>query len=106
MSEVAYEPKSGYEDPDALGTVFVNDTTEVNVREKLKDGGGVLITDDPLIIAALDRYEPLKRISVSRAEEKQASDATATDTGTDTTPDTEKSGITTTVGSKSGKAKS
>lgn len=74
MSErAAYAPKEGFKDPDQLGAVFVNDEGDINVREAVASSDefgpkGYIITDDPNQIAALDRYEPLKRVSVSDAE--------------------------------------
>jgi len=66
MSEqVAYRPKAAFEDPDALGAVFVNDQTEVNVRDLVTASpDGVFVVSDPAVIAVLDRYEPLKRAAV------------------------------------------
>lgn len=67
-------------DQDSVGTVFVSDEGDLNVREALASGDafgreGVLITDDPAQIAALDRLAALKRVSLqdAEAEPKKAS---------------------------------
>lgn len=69
MAQAAFAPKSGFEDPDALGTIFVSDSAEFNVREAVEAGGGTIVTEDPAVIAALDNYHALKRVSVSSATE-------------------------------------
>jgi hypothetical protein len=69
MEQAAFAPKAGFDDPDALGTICVSDNTEINVREAVEAGGGTIITDDPRVIAALDNYAALKRVSVSSAED-------------------------------------
>jgi hypothetical protein len=61
--QVAFAPKERFSDLDQLGTVFVNDELEINVREEVAEHGGV-VTDDPWAIRVLDRYEPLKRVAV------------------------------------------
>jgi hypothetical protein len=70
MAQAAFAPKSGFEDPDTHGTIFVSDGVSINVRDALTEGGGTIITDDPALINVLDAYEPLKRVSVSAAEEQ------------------------------------
>jgi hypothetical protein len=75
MSErAAFAPKERFSDPDSLGAVFVNDEGDLNVREAVASSDefgpkGYVVTDDPNQIAALDRYEPLKRVSVSDADD-------------------------------------
>jgi hypothetical protein len=68
MTQVAFTPKVAYAHPDALGAVYVNDTTEVNVRALFEDStDGILVFDeeaDAAAIAKLDAYEPLKRVAV------------------------------------------
>jgi hypothetical protein len=66
MSEqVAYRPKAAFSDLDALGAVFVNDQTEVNVRELVAASpDGVFVVTEPAVINVLDKYEPLKRAAV------------------------------------------
>ena len=69
----AYAPKERFSDPDSLGTVFVSDEGDINVREAVASGDehgpkGFVVTDDPAVIAALDRYEPLKRVALADAE--------------------------------------
>jgi hypothetical protein len=61
-TQVAFALKAGY-DLDSVGSVFVNNQTDVNVRAELGDADGVLVTDDPQVIAVLDGYEQLKRVS-------------------------------------------
>lgn len=68
----AFAPKAEFSDPDSLGTIFVTDAGDFNVREAVKEGGGVIIATDPRLIERLDAYEALKRVSVDRAEETQA----------------------------------
>jgi hypothetical protein len=70
----AYAVKERF-DEDSLGTVFVSDAGDLNVREAVAAGdaygpAGFLVTDDPNEIAALDRYEPLKRTTLQEAEKK------------------------------------
>jgi hypothetical protein len=70
----AYAVKERFEE-DSLGTVFVSDAGDLNVREALGSGeshgpAGFIVTDDPAEIAALDRYEPLKRTTLQEAEKK------------------------------------
>lgn len=60
-------------DEDSLGTVFVSDAGDLNVREAIASGenygaAGVIVTEDPAEIAALDRYEPLKRTTLQEAD--------------------------------------
>lgn len=66
---VAFCPKSGYEDPDGLGAVFVNDSTEVNLRAEVAKGKGYVVTDNPAIIQRLDNVAFLKRVSLAEAED-------------------------------------
>ena len=70
MGQVAYRPKAAYEDPDSLGTVFVNDTTEVNVRELVASSadGVFTVEETPDVIRALDAYPALRRASVAKAQ--------------------------------------
>jgi hypothetical protein len=70
----AYAVKERFED-DSLGTVFVSDAGDLNVREAIASGdthgpAGFLVTEDPNEISALDRYEPLKRTTLQEAEKK------------------------------------
>ena len=87
MALTAFAPKEAFSDPDALGTVFVHDDLEVNVREEIKKGKGFYTTDDEKVIERLDRYEPLKRVAVSEVEKarapRQSSRATASTTDGD-----------------------
>ena len=68
---VAFAPKVEYSDPDCLGTIFVSDSATLNVREAVQEGKGYVVADDPETIAALDRYEAMKRVSLSEVEAKQ-----------------------------------
>jgi hypothetical protein len=71
VTAVAYTPKAGYTDLDALGTVFVNDSTTVNVRELVEGSpNGVFVVDDQATIARLDKYAPLKRTALAKAYEE------------------------------------
>jgi hypothetical protein len=64
-AEVAYRPRAAFSDPDCLGTVFVSDTVEVNVRELVQGSAdGTFVVSDPAVIAKLDEYPALKRASV------------------------------------------
>lgn len=69
---VAFAPKVEFSDPDALGTVFVNDTMDFNLREALEDGNGYIITDVPAVISRLSTYDPLKSVSLQEAQDAQA----------------------------------
>lgn len=78
MSErAAYAVKERFSDPDSLGTVFVNDEGDLNVREAVQGGNGYIVTDNTAQIAALDRYEPLKRVALSEAEGAQSAEPLA-----------------------------
>jgi hypothetical protein len=70
----AYAVKERFED-DSLGTVFVNDAGDLNVREAVASGdsygpAGYLVTEDPAEIAVLDRYDALKRTTLAETEKK------------------------------------
>lgn len=72
----AFAPKERFSDPDSLGTVYVSDEGDLNVREAVASSDdygreGYIVTDDPAVIAALDQYEPLKRVTLSEAEKPQ-----------------------------------
>lgn len=79
--QVAFAPKADFQDPDCLGAVFVNDSTEINVREAIKAGKGYIVTDDDAIIQRLDKYEPLKRVSLAEAQKSKPSRAAASSGG-------------------------
>jgi hypothetical protein len=65
VNEVAFTPKASYRDLDSLGAVFVNDTTEVNVRELVAAStDGTFVVTDPAVIATLDRYPAVRRAAV------------------------------------------
>jgi hypothetical protein len=79
----AYAVKERFEE-DSLGTVFVSDAGDLNVREALASSdthgpAGFLVTEDPNEIAALDRYEPLKRTTLQEAEKKASRARTTSD---------------------------
>jgi hypothetical protein len=63
--QVAFAPKVGV-DNDALGVIFVNDTTEVNVRALVEDSsdGVFVVPGTSPAVRQLDAYEPLKRVAV------------------------------------------
>jgi hypothetical protein len=72
----AFAPKERFSDPDSLGTIFVSDEGDLNVREAIqgyvRGPVGYIVTDDPAQIAALDRYEAVKRVSVTEVEQAEA----------------------------------
>lgn len=70
MERAAFTPKASA-DLDCLGAVFISDEGDLNVREAVENGKGYIVSDDPAVIAVLDRYEPLKRVSVTEAEQAQ-----------------------------------
>lgn len=77
----AFAPKERFSDPDSLGTIFVSDEGDLNVRDavasdELLGPAGFIVTDDPAQIAALDGYEPLKRVNVPepKSARKKADD--------------------------------
>jgi hypothetical protein len=43
-----------------------------NIAERLKDGGGTIVTDDPLEITYLDDVRVLKKVAVPKRERKPA----------------------------------
>jgi hypothetical protein len=80
MSEVAFAPKAGVV-ADQLGTVFVDDGPDLNIREAVFSDGetridrtrpapeGYLVTSDPGVIRKLDEYVHLKRVALSEVED-------------------------------------
>lgn len=75
---MAYAPKVAFQDPDALGAVFVSDEADFNVREAVTNSphkDGTFVVSDPRVIARLDAYEALKRVAVpeEKTEEKKSS---------------------------------
>lgn len=68
----AFAPKQEFSDPDCLGTIFVNDTSDLNVREAVARGKGYIVTADPDAIRALDSYPAVKRVSLTEAEHASA----------------------------------
>lgn len=67
MSDIAYAPKAGREDPDHFGAVFVNDFKDLNVRQALADGNGYIVTSDPDEQRALDSVDSLKHVTLDEA---------------------------------------
>ena len=76
-NEAAYVLKDSYDPEDFAGSVAVGDKT-LDVKERLEEGGGTILTDDPQEIRSLDSYPALKRTAVSAAKE-----------GAESTPDEE-----------------
>lgn len=74
MSEVAYAPKAGREDPDHFGVVYVNDQKTINVREALEAGNGYVVTGDPDEQRALDTVDSLKHVTVAEARGEMPKD--------------------------------
>lgn len=75
MSDVAYAPKEAYRHPDALGALFVNDSTEVNVRalvEASQRDDGAFVVSDPAVQNVLDAYPAVKRVSLADEAPKTA----------------------------------
>lgn len=73
-------------DEDSVGTVFVSDAGDLNVREALTSGdsygkAGVIVTDDPAEIEALDRVGALKRVTLQDAEKGSAKQPQRASTG-------------------------
>lgn len=81
--QVAFTPKESFKDPDCLGTVFVSDTGDFNVRQAVQDGKGYIVVDDPDVIAVLDRYPALKRVAVSEAQKSAKAPARPGSSGDD-----------------------
>jgi hypothetical protein len=84
MERAAFAVKERFDD-DSLGTVFVSDAGDLNVREAVGSGesygpAGFIVTEDPAEIAALDRYEPLKRTTLQEAEKKAGGGSSRTST--------------------------
>lgn len=64
--QVAFAPKANVH-PDQLGAIFVNDSTEVNLRELVLNSpydDRAFIVTDPAIEAVLSKRDELKRVSV------------------------------------------
>lgn len=74
MADVAYEPRSGFED--VSGSVSLPDGSAYDVGEALKDGPIVLHPDkapeERFIAEALDAFPGLKRAEVPKAERSSA----------------------------------
>lgn len=61
----AFAPLPEYRHPDALGSVYVNDTTEVNLRELVlasPHDNGAFAVDDPRVEAVLARHPCLQQV--------------------------------------------
>lgn len=68
MSKVAYELRAEYEDTGFGGVLaYGPDRHSFDVAENLDAGGGKIVTDDHLLIAALDQYPALKRTTAGDA---------------------------------------
>ena len=67
MSETAYAPKAGREDPDHFGAVFVNDFKSIDVRAALQEGNGYIVTADPDEQRVLDLVDNLKHVTLDEA---------------------------------------
>lgn len=81
MSQSAAYALKASLDLDAVGSVFVHDRLEVNIREELENGGGYVVSDQPAVIARLDTVDALKRVSLEEAQssrEKKAPEKKAT----------------------------
>lgn len=64
--QVAFAPKAGVHE-DQLGTIFVNDSTEVNLRELVLNSpyeDRAFIVTDPNVEAKLSQRDELKRVVV------------------------------------------
>lgn len=64
--EVAFAPKAGVHE-DQLGAIFVNDATEVNLRDLVLASpyeDRAFIVTDPAVEAKLSEREELKRVAV------------------------------------------
>lgn len=64
--QVAFAPKA-HVHVDQLGAIFVNDSTEVNLRELVLNSpheDRSFIVTDPAVEAVLDKRDELKRVSV------------------------------------------
>lgn len=81
--QVAFTPKESFKDPDSLGTIYVSEEGDLNVREAVVKGKGYIVAEDPELIAALDRYEPLKRASIEAAEKASKQKAPSRSSGDD-----------------------
>lgn len=76
METRAYELREGV-DPELFGgSISTPDGMSWNVGDALKDGGGVIVTNDDFLKAALDAYEPLKRAVVPATGEPVTLDQT------------------------------
>ena len=71
-NEAAYVLKDSYDPEEFAGSVAVGDKT-LDVKERLEEGGGTILTEDPQEIRSLDNYPALKRTAVSAAKEEKAS---------------------------------
>lgn len=67
--QAVFAPKAEFTDPECLGTVFVSDKGDFNVREAVEAGDGVIVVTDQKLIEALDRYLPLTRVAASVSDD-------------------------------------
>jgi hypothetical protein len=69
MSNIAFAPAAGYS-AESCGVIALGDGS-IDVRAKLEEGDGVLVVpeSDTALVARLDDYPALKRVSVKKASE-------------------------------------
>ena len=70
-NEAAFELKDSYDSETFAGSTAVGDKT-LDVKGRLEEGGGTIITDDPNEIRALDGYPALKRTAITEAKEARS----------------------------------
>ena len=73
MARTAYCLKEEYKDEFSGGSLALPDGTTYDVHAELEDDAksspkDFIVTDDPVVVAALDNYEALKRTSLSEAK--------------------------------------
>lgn len=56
-------------DLDQVGAIVISDRDSINVRELLQEGDGYVVTHDDAVAAALDGYDPVKRVPAAEAEQ-------------------------------------
>jgi hypothetical protein len=84
MSEVRFALRENVKDFAGAST-HVRDGQVYNVGEALEEGGGVIVTDDPVTISALEGLDVLKKVGASKVDEAKTGFADKVD-GENVTP--------------------
>lgn len=85
MAAVAFSLKDGWKsgapDYEVGGTMRRDATGFINVGERLREGGGFIVTEDLAEVEALDNFDPLKRVALSEVKPPKKAAAKDEDKG-------------------------